>query len=222
MTSTIHKRAVALPAALLAGALLLSACGGSPSSSMAGDHGMSPSSTSTSSSAAAGAASSSSSPTANDADAIFATMMIPHHAQAVEMAKLAATRAGSDKVKELASKIEGAQQPEIDLMSGWLKSWGKPVPAVSGMSGMSGTGHGSMDMGSRMMTEAEMKQLQSANGAAFDKLFLTMMIKHHQGAITMAQDEVKNGQNQDAVALAKKITADQTGEITTMKALLQR
>ena len=219
MTTTIHKRTVAVPTALLAGALLLSACGDSSSSSMAGDHGMA--SSSTSSTAAAGAASSSSNPTANAADAMFATMMIPHHAQAVEMATLAATRAGSDKVKELASKIEGAQQPEIDLMSGWLKAWGKPVPAVSGMSGMAGMDHGSMNTGSGMMTEAEMKELEAAKGASFDKLFLTMMIKHHEGAITMAQDEVKNGQNQDAVALAKKITADQTGEITTMKALLQ-
>ena len=151
----------------------------------------------------------------NAADAMFATMMIPHHAQAIEMAKLAATRASSADVKTLALKIEGAQQPEITKMSGWLTAWGMPVPSVS---------MGGMDMGggTGMMSAGDMTGLAAALGPAFDKSFLTLMIAHHQGAIVMADSEVRSGQSADALTLAKAIQTDQAAEIAQMQTLLKK
>ncbi|WP_423203138.1 DUF305 domain-containing protein [Krasilnikovia cinnamomea] len=202
--------------ALIAGAALtitvvLAGCGGdhasSPGSGMG--HGM-------------GATTASASPGAvfNTADVTFAHMMIPHHQQAIEMAELAPTRAASSEVKALAEKIKAAQQPEIDLMNGWLVSWGQPTP-MPGMSGgmaMPGISHGPM---AGMMSQQDMKALEAASGAAFDKQFLTMMIGHHQGAITMAQQEQAQGSNPDAKALAAKIVTDQQAEIATMQDLLK-
>lgn len=149
----------------------------------------------------------------NDADVAFATDMIPHHRQAVEMAALAETRAKSPEVKELAMAIKGAQDPEIQTMSGWLTSWGEPVP--EDMSGM--------DMSSSMpgmMSSDDMDKLTNTTGSEFDQMFLTMMIEHHEGAIEMAKAEQTDGAYPDAVALAKQIEAAQTKEITTMKGLL--
>lgn len=169
---------------------------------------------------------SSSSSDFNDADASFAQSMIPHHQQAVQMAEMAKTHASTPEVKELADAIAAAQAPEIDAMTGWLESWGEEVPASDmGMEGDTGgmdhdmDSMGSMDMPG-MMGEDEMKDLDSAVGATFDRMWLTMMIKHHEGAIEMARTEQAQGQNTDAVALAKKIETDQTAEIAEMKDLL--
>lgn len=151
----------------------------------------------------------------NAADVSFATDMIPHHAQALEMAKMALTKASSPQVKQLAQMIENEQTPEISAMSGWLKGWNKPVPDTS----MSGMHMGSMDMPG-MMTDADMAKLDSSTGAVFDKLFLTRMITHHTGALTMANTELSAGQNSDAKTLAKSIIAGQSKEITQMKTLL--
>lgn len=154
----------------------------------------------------------------NDADVVFAQMMIPHHTQAITMAKLAATRAQSAEVKQVAQRIEAAQQPEIDTMTGWLKGWGTEVPAVESSSM---PGHDmSSNTGTGMMTEEEMASLEAASGAKFDRMFLEMMIKHHAGAIAMAKDEISSGRNTEAIALAQKVAGDQTKEITQMRALL--
>jgi uncharacterized protein (DUF305 family) len=148
----------------------------------------------------------------NAADVAFATDMIPHHAQALEMAKMALTKARSPKVKQLAQMIESEQTPEISTMSGWLKGWNKPVPDTSAggmhMGGMSMPG---------MMSDADMAKLDSATGPAFDELFLTEMITHHTGALSMANTELSDGQNGDAKTLAKSIIAGQSKEITQMK-----
>lgn len=164
----------------------------------------------------AGSGSSSSSSEFNNADVTFAQSMIPHHEQAVEMAKMAASHASTAEVKDLAAKIEAAQGPEIKTMSGWLKAWGKDVPSGS----MGGMNHGSGGMPG-MMSDDDMMSLDSSDGAGFDRMFLTMMIEHHEGAIEMAKTEQADGKNADAVALAKKIEADQTAEIAVMKDLLQ-
>ncbi len=153
----------------------------------------------------------------NDADLTFAQSMIPHHQQAVEMAKMARLQASSADVKELALKIEAAQGPEIATMSGWLDAWGKDVPSGSGMGGMD---HGSSGMPG-MMDKDDMILLYSATGAGFDRIFLTMMIEHHEGAIEMAKTEQADGEYQDAVALASKIESDQTAEIAMMRDLLK-
>lgn len=207
------------PALLLTTALTLSACGGNGnSSSSSSDHssmsGMGSSSSPSPSSAATGQF--------NDADVMFAQSMIVHHRQAIEMAKLASSRAGSAQVRQLAAKIEAAQAPEIQKMTKWLTSWGADVPSddMSGMSGMSGMkGMNPSDMPG-MMTAADMRSLRTASGAQFDQQFLDMMIGHHQGAIEMAKTEQKQGKHDEAVALAADIATAQTSEIKTMRNLL--
>jgi len=156
----------------------------------------------------------------NDQDVTLAQGMIPHHRQAVEMAELADTRATSPQVKDLAAAIQGAQDPEIMKMEGWLKDWDKPA-ADDEMSGMDHGSDGGDSMAG-MMSDADMMSLEGARGSGFDTMFLTMMIRHHQGAITMADDEVADGKNAEAVALAKAIIGAQTSEIATMKDLLKQ
>ncbi len=155
----------------------------------------------------------------NDADVSFAQDMIPHHRQATEMAALASDRSTDPAVLDLASKIIAAQQPEIDEMSGWLKSWDKNVPSDSGE--MDGMDHGSSSDMPGMMSSEDMASLEAATGPAFDKAFLTMMIEHHEGAIEMAKTEESDGKYSQAVKLAKKIQTDQASEIVTMESLLQ-
>ncbi|ANH40506.1 hypothetical protein I601_4111 [Nocardioides dokdonensis FR1436] len=151
----------------------------------------------------------------NNADVKFAQSMIAHHEQAMEMAEMAQERAASTEVKQLADKIEAAQGPEIDTMTGWLEDWGQEASPDS----EGGMDHSGSDM-SGMMTDADMESLGTASGAEFDQMFLTMMIEHHTGAIEMAQTEQQNGENPDAIALAEKIEADQTTEIAQMEDLL--
>lgn len=167
------------------------------------------------SSASAPSESGTTDPTAdfNEADVTFATDMIPHHRQAVEMAELAETRADSPEVKDLAEQIRGAQGPEIQTMSRWLTTWGKPVPEKMDGMDMSGSMPG-------MMSTEDMDKLMNASGAEFDRMFLRMMIEHHRGAIEMAKIEQADGQFPDAIALAEGIEAAQTTEIATMQGLL--
>lgn len=155
----------------------------------------------------------------NNADVTFAQDMIPHHRQATEMAKLASERSTNPQVLDLASRITAAQQPEIDTMSGWLTSWGKKVPADTGSGDMAGMDHGASSMPG-MMSDKEMSSLEGATGPAFDQMFLTMMIAHHQGAIEMAATEESDGKYDDGVALAKRIQKDQAAEIAEMESLL--
>ena len=154
----------------------------------------------------------------NDADVTFATEMIPHHQQAVEMAELAADRAPSPEIRQLAEDIEAAQGPEIETMTQWLKNWGQETP--SGSMDHGDMGHGDSQEMPGMMDEAEMTQLMKSDGATFDQMFLQMMVEHHEGVIEMARTEQANGENPDAVALAKQIESDQEAEIATMKDLL--
>ncbi|MDQ3157132.1 MAG: DUF305 domain-containing protein [Actinomycetota bacterium] len=154
----------------------------------------------------------------NEQDVTFVQGMIPHHRQAVEMSELATTRASSTQVKDLATTIQAAQDPEIKAMENWLKDWGKPVPE-DGISGMDHGSDGGKSMDG-MMSEDDMKSLEGSSGEEFDTMFLAMMIKHHEGAISMADAELADGKNDEAVALAEAIIADQTTEIATMKDLL--
>ncbi|GAB3930239.1 DUF305 domain-containing protein [Kribbella albertanoniae] len=149
----------------------------------------------------------------NDSDVEFATGMIPHHRQAVEMADMALKQAKSASVKQLATAIKAAQDPEIQQMSGWLTGWGKPVPSPGMSHSMPGGG---------MMTEQEMTDLGKASGAAFDRMWVQMMIKHHQGAVAMAKTEQSSGESAKAIELAKKIEAAQNAEIATMQKLLNQ
>ena len=150
----------------------------------------------------------------NEADVVFAQGMIPHHEQAIEMAKLAFTRADDERVKELATEIEAAQEPEIATMTSWLRQWGEPVEMEE---------HGEMDGGSMggTMSDDDMAQLEAATGAEFDQMFLEMMIEHHRGAIEMAEEEIEQGENAEAVELARTIVDTQQAEIDEMQDLLE-
>ena len=196
-------RTAATAALARATALTLAGCAGnsgSSSESMPGmDHG------------------SSSSPSVvmadfNDADVMFAQMMIPHHQQAVEMADMILAKDDIDEgVLTLAEDIKAAQQPEIEQLQGWLDEWGADTDTES---------MGGMDHGDGMMSDDDMQTLEAATGTDASRLFLEQMTMHHEGAITMAQDEVDNGQNTDAVAMAQTIVETQTAEIATMQELL--
>lgn len=210
--SSRARRTATLPGAVAAGVALLltlTGCAGDPAEEP-GAGG---------SSASEPASTSEVSAEHNDADVQFAQQMIVHHRGAVEMAELAADRTETPEVLDLAERIAAAQGPEIETMTAWLEAWDAEVPVDDDMAGMD---HGDMDHGSMpgMMTDEQMGRLAGAEGAAFDEAFLTMMIEHHQGAITMSQDEVDAGENADAVALAEKIIEDQTAEIAEMTGLL--
>ena len=204
-----NLRTIALPATLAA-TLVLAACGTADTSGMSD---MSPSA-----SAAGGA---SSSTAKNSADVEFATMMIPHHAQAITMSDTALKQATNPDVKALASTIKAAQSPEIKLMSGWLTAWGAPVPGNDGGSDMSGMG-GMGDQSGGMMSADEMAALGKATGPAFDRLWLKMMIRHHQGAVAMAKTALAKGKNPDALKLARSIITGQSAEITQMNSILSQ
>ncbi len=159
----------------------------------------------------------------NQADITFAQGMIPHHAQAIAMSKMATQRAVSPQVQDLAVRIQAEQQPEIDQLSGFLRAWNAPVPSTNGP--MGGMGQGDM-MGQMrgampgMMSGGQMQQFGQASGGAFDRMFLQMMISHHQGAITMAKTELSDGQNPGARQLAQRIIDAQQREIMEMQNLL--
>ncbi|KKF01427.1 DUF305 domain-containing protein [Mycolicibacterium obuense] len=179
---------------------------------------------SASASSAAPAQSSAAAPAAahNQADMMFAHMMIPHHQQAVEMSDMILAKQGIDpRVIDLANQIKAAQGPEVTKMQGWLQQWGMQMsgmPASPGMGGMPGMDD--MPGMQGMMSPADMQALRSAQGVEASRLFLTQMIEHHRGAITMAQNEIKNGQSPDAIALAKSIETSQQKEIDTMNQIL--
>jgi uncharacterized protein (DUF305 family) len=200
----------------------------------------------TSTSATAGATTTPAADAHNQADVMFASHMIPHHQQAIEMSDMLLAKQGIDpRVTELADQIKAAQGPEIKQMQDWLNQWGNPpMPMPSGMPGHGNMpmpsgdmpmpsgdmpGHGNMPTTSGMpgpagmpgmMSEQDMTALQNAQGVEAAKLFLTQMIAHHEGAITMAQNEIKNGQYPAAKELAQTIVTMQQQEIDTMKGIL--
>ncbi len=199
----MHKSSHSIAVALIAGTLLLGACGGGSDAAT---------SEAASTGESAGTA-------FNDADVLFAQSMIPHHAQAVEMATLALgpDAGASAEITELATAIQGGQQPEIDLMTGWLQQWGQPMemPGMEGMDDMAG-----MEGMDGMMTAEQMASLTSLSGSAFDAAWATMMIAHHQGAIAQAETVKANGTDPGVRELADQIIAAQQGEITQMEAML--
>jgi uncharacterized protein (DUF305 family) len=136
-------------------------------------------------------------------DIMFAEMMIPHHQQAIEMSDLALKNSTNSEVLALAQKIKDAQAPEIEQMKSW------------GASSMAHMGH----MMDGMLSDEEMSALAAASGSEFDRLFLEGMIKHHEGAIDMAE-MVIDSKKAEVAALANAIIEAQRAEIATMKELL--
>ena len=216
------RRRVAMAGAIAAGALTLAACGndgesdknhGTPSA----DHGSSNSAT-----PAPGSSGSSAEGAFNDADVTFAQMMIPHHQQAIEMAELSGSRASDKEIKELSAAIEHAQGPEIKTLRAWLKGWGKPASSSMEHS-MPGMDHGAGGSGmSGIMSGKDMAELKAAKGTDYDKKFARLMTAHHNGAISMAENEQKDGRNASAKKLAGDIIKGQTAEVDKFRKILDR
>ena len=143
-----------------------------------------------------------------DDELMFASMMIPHHSQAVTMSELALANSTNPEVLALATAIRDAQSPEITQMQSWLDQ-----------SNYSGTHAGHMDMGG-MLSDEELAELSTAKGSTFDRLFLKGMIAHHEGAIDMLS-MIKNSTNSEVKKLYADILTSQSAEIETMKALLK-
>jgi uncharacterized protein (DUF305 family) len=148
----------------------------------------------------------------NDADVMFAQMMIPHHEQAIEMSDIALdpNTGASAAVIALATQIKGAQDPEISQMKNLLTTWGMPME-------MGSMDHSSMMDG--MLSLEEMDTLGQLKGAEFDKAWAKGMIAHHEGAIAMANDVLANGKNSEILALANAVVSGQSTEIETLKPL---
>ncbi|MER5507703.1 DUF305 domain-containing protein [Streptomyces sp. NPDC002766] len=206
-TRTSLVRRTAMMATAVTAALVLAGCGNDSGSDSDSDSQSGSRPGSASASASSGAAH-------NDQDMAFAQGMIPHHQQALEMARLAAGRASSPQVKDLAARIEKAQDPEIRTMNGWLKGWGMGMGMSSAMPGM---GHSAMP---GMMDAKDMAGLKKMSGKDFDSMFLTMMIEHHKGAVAMARTEQAKGSYGPATSMAGDIIDGQTAEITEMNKLL--
>ncbi|WP_241387710.1 DUF305 domain-containing protein [Rhodococcus sp. CH91] len=208
----MNNKALAAGALALAVAFSVSACGDS------GSDGGATSATTTSviSGSATGEATSADH---NQADVMFSEMMIPHHAQAIEMSDMLLAKDGiPEPVRSLAEEIKAAQQPEVEQFEVWLEEWGMPMPGSDG----AGTGGHHMDEMPHMdgmMTAQDMEALSEAQGTDAARLFLDQMIVHHEGAIEMAQDETENGQFPETVELARTIADTQQNEIDTMRQL---
>ena len=158
------------------------------------------------------------------ADIRFMTAMIGHHAQALEMAKLAPTHGASEPVRVLAARIINGQADEIASMQQWLRERRQPVPdaAAGGLHAGHGAGQESMMMPG-MLTHAQMQQLDAARGHEFDRLFLTFMIQHHRGAVAMVKDLFGTpgaAQDDTVFKFASDVNVDQTTEIARMERML--
>lgn len=238
----MKHRFASLTALSAAALITLSACGSSSGGGMEGmDMGEESSAAAAPSSAAAEAtpsasagatAEATSSASAedmgehNDADVMFAQMMLPHHRQAVEMSNMLLDKEGIDPaVTDLATRIAAAQGPEIEQLTTWLEAWGEPEEPEGGMEGhdMGSMGDGG-DMGSMegMMSDEDMAALGTAEGVEAETLFLESMTAHHRGAVQMAQQEIEDGMFPEAIEMAETIVETQQAEIEEMAALLEQ
>lgn len=168
-----------------------------------------------------------------EADIHFMTGMIRHHAQAIQMARLAPSHGASPSVRTLAARIINSQRDEITAMQQWLRDRLQPVPEVSedgtftmtrGMHGPHGAAHAMhADEMAGMLTAEQLDELEEAGGREFDRLFLSSMIQHHQGAVAMVQELFSTfgaGQDETVFKLASDINVDQITEIERMKRML--
>lgn len=162
-----------------------------------------------------------------DADVRFMTDMIGHHAQAVAMSNLAPTNGASSSVRLLASRIINAQRDEIALMQRWLRDRNQPVPEVHidghklMVHGPGGHDHHAHMPG--MLSDAQMDSLAAARDTVFDRLFLTYMIAHHKGAVTMVDTLFATngaGQDTDVFKFASDVQVDQRTEVARMERML--
>ncbi|XVQ83032.1 DUF305 domain-containing protein [Microbispora siamensis] len=146
------------------------------------------------------------------ADVRFAEAMIPHHRQALEMAGLAAARTGDPLVTAVADRVVDGQRPEIAVTESWLRGLGRTPPPAHD--------HGAGGYG--MASEEELTRLRTARGRAFDTLFLTLMIRHHEGAVSMAAQELRRGRDRAMRTMAQDVVSGQQIEIARMRGIQRR
>lgn len=158
----------------------------------------------------------------NDADVDYATGMIQHHAQALSMVDLTVGRKLSPELTKLTEQVRAVQGPEIETMVDWLNEWDQPVPETM-RDHVNAHGGGEVETDPQMpgmMSSEQLDELGSARGAAFEQLWLEMMIEHHRGAIEMAEAERSAGEMPEVIDLAEAVIAAQQEEIEQMEALL--
>ena len=158
------------------------------------------------------------------ADVHFMSSMISHHSQAIIMSGMAPTHGASASIRTLAERIINAQQDEIESMQQWLRDKGQPVAATGGRvtaMTMPGMEHDRLMPG--MLTASQLKQLDQSAGQQFDRLFLTFMIRHHRGAVSMVETLFSTegaAQDETVFKLASDVNADQSTEIDRMEKIL--
>jgi uncharacterized protein (DUF305 family) len=161
--------------------------------------------------------------TVTPADVEFMSMMIGHHAQAIQMSEMAKSHGADAEVQVLASRIINAQHDEIATMQRWLRDHGKPVPAVEPGYRMMMNGQEHLMLMPGMLSAEQMAQLDSARGPDFDRLFLTGMIQHHRGAMSMVEELFRHdgaGQEDVIFKFASDVNVDQTTEVERMRKML--
>ena len=200
------KRHLTSAALALAGALVLTACGGGDDTATSGSGGMDHGGSSTPSAGASVSA------MGNDADVAFLTGMKPHHEQAVEMSDMVLAADPPAPVAELAEQVKAAQAPEIEQMDQMLADLGQDADGA--MMGDGTGGHGGM------MSDGDMEMLMDATGTDAARMYLEGMIEHHKGALDAAETQIADGKYPPAVELAEKIAKDQAAEIAKMEGLL--
>ncbi|WP_235686533.1 DUF305 domain-containing protein [Tomitella gaofuii] len=180
----------------------------------------------------------------NEADVAFLNGMYPHHAQAIEMTDMVQGRTDNPELIALAQQIDAAQGPEMEQMTTLLAQWGQPAPSAdggvdTGSGDDMGSGHDMGDMNggdgaddaadgaqgghemTGMMTDEQMDQLMAASGPEFDRMWLEMMIQHHEGAVEMSQEVLGSGTNPQVQTMAQAIIDGQEAEIGRMQDMLQ-
>ncbi len=155
----------------------------------------------------------------SSAEAGFARDMSVHHAQAVEMAEIVRDKTESDEIRIMAADMALTQQAQIGRMQGWLDVWG--LPATGTEPAMSWMGHPTEGRMPGMASPQEINRLRDAPPEEADRLFLQLMIPHHQAAVPMAEAALERTDRPEVERLANAITASQKGEIQTMRAMLE-
>ena len=154
-------------------------------------------------------------PVFNQADVDFAARMSQHHGQALQMAEMAQRKARGRAVRDLACGVVRDRAPELDQFGAWLAAWGEAGAEMSphGIGGDHGV--------PGMLRDAELARLGSASGASFDRLFLTLMVRHHRGGQALARQQLKAGRNDEALELARSIQQAEAAAVTAMLQLRQ-
>ncbi|MCG8919225.1 DUF305 domain-containing protein [Actinokineospora sp. PR83] len=152
----------------------------------------------------------------NEADYAYARDMVAHHRQALVMTALVPDRGADPTVKAFATRIADTQGPEVDMMNRWLTRNGQPAVAEHEGHG----GHGSHHAMPGMATEEQLAALAAASGPAFDRLFLELMIRHHEGAISMADTVRRSGSDVLVQEMADNVVAEQSDEVARMRGML--